>query len=860
MNTKLACLYRLLAGGILAVLMLTAAAQDKSTLSVAWSSQPAFFPLVSKAQTTAIYIEPGAEKVVSIAAHALQQDIHEITGVTLPLEAKPAGNTAAVIIGTIGKKGLIDALSSQGKLATAAIAGKWESYTLAVINNPLPGIPRALVIAGSDTRGTAFGVFELCRLIGVSPFTWWADVHPAPHSEIYVSPGQLLQGPPAVKYRGIFLNDEDWGLQPWAAHKMDTAVKDIGPHTYARIFELLLRLKANYIWPAMHPCTKAFYYYPDNPRLASEYSIVVGSSHCEPMLRNNVFEWAENYTHEYGSAPGEWRYDRNKTQIYNYWKDRVQQSGHYESVYTVGMRGIHDGSMPGPASMPEKVKLMQEIISDQRQLLGNGTGKPPQDIPQIFCPYKEVLNVYRNGLSLPDDVTIVWADDNHGYIRQLSNEQEQHRSGRSGVYYHLSYWGAPQDYLWLSSVSPTLMSYEMTKAYHYGADRLWVFNVGDIKPAEMELEFAMDLAWDPDKWPPTKVTVYIHDWAARTFGSQYADDITRIKEEYYVLAQSGKPEHINNISFSNEEADRRLSRYRRIAEQAETLYSRMPDKLKDAFFELVLYPVEGARRMNEKILYARLSLQLAAAGRQEALLCAQKAQEAFATIQQLTARYNDSTAGGKWSGIMSWHPRNQPVFNMPSVATQKMIDSAKAAGITTPPVKTHPRAVGGDRRLAGRLSLPITIPAFTALLEMEHVDTCFRSIPGLGADGNGMTIFPFIPAGDAGSTNADTILANKHWLEYSVDLNPGTFTLLVKCLPAQSVSSNGRLRYAVSINGEAPQLVNIHTESESRAWKENVLRGFALGKSVHTTATAGPATIRLYFLDPGLVINQLEID
>jgi hypothetical protein len=580
------------------------------------------------------------------------------------------------------------------------------------------------------------------------------------------------------------------------------------------------------------------------------------------MLRNNVFEWAENYAHEYGSPPGEWRYDHNKTQIYNYWKDRVQQSSHYESVYTVGMRGIHDGSMPGPAAMPEKVKLMQDIIGDQRRLLNNGTGKPPQDIPQIFCPYKEVLNVYRNGLSLPDDVTIVWADDNHGYIRQLSSEQEQKRSGRSGVYYHLSYWGAPQDYLWLSSVSPSLVSYEMTRAYQYGADRLWVFNVGDIKPAEMNIEFAMDLAWDVNKWPPAKVSAWIRNWAARSFGYQYADDITRIEEAYYLLAQSGKPEHINSIRFTDAEANRRLSQYQAIAAQAETLYNQMPDRLKDPFYELILYPVEGARRMNEKILYAQLSLQLAGAGAQEALLCAQKAQEAFTAIQQLTARYNDSTAGGKWSGIISWRPRNQAVFNMPPVATQKMIDSAKAAGISVRPAKTVPVSAGAasvpaeeaPRPIAKR-HLPGVVPAGLALLKMDRPDTFLRTIPGLGAGGNGVTVLPFSAA-----ESSDTALAGRHWLEYSAQLSAGVHTLSVKCLPTQSTGSKGLLRYAVSVNGDAPQIVNIHTESESRAWKENVLRGFALGKSVHTVNASGPATIRIYFLDPGLVINELEIN
>ena len=850
MYIKLASVSKLLVACALIASTLPVSAQEGTPLSVSYSPQPLFFPLAGSHQTADIYVEAGAAKVVSIAAAALQHDIKDITGTSPAIQDElPVGTAPAmIIIGTLGHGGWADLLSRQGKLHTASITNKWESFTISIINNPFPRIPQALVIAGSDARGTAFGVFELCRMIGVSPFTWWADVHPAPHKEIYISPGQLLQGPPSVKYRGIFLNDEDWGLQPWAAHKMDTDVKDIGPHTYTRIFELLLRLKANYIWPAMHPCTKAFYYYPDNPRLANDYGIVVGSSHCEPMLRNNVFEWAENYTHEYGSAPGEWRYDHNKTQIYNYWKDRVQQSSHYESVYTVGMRGIHDGSMPGPSAMPEKVKLMQEIIGDQRRLLGNGTGKSPQEVPQIFCPYKEVLNVYRNGLSLPDDVTIVWADDNHGYIRQLSNEQEQKRSGRSGVYYHLSYWGAPQDYLWLSSISPSLISYEMSKAYAYGADRVWIFNVGDIKPAEMEIEFAMDLAWNVQRCPPAAASDWIRKWAARTFGEPYANDITHIKEIYYRLAQTGKPEHLNSIHFTGEEANSRLVLYQEIAADAEALYSRLPERLRNAYFELILYPVEGARYMNEKILYAQKSRWMGPAGMQEALNYAHKSQTAFKAIQQLTDRYNDSIAGGRWQGIMSWHPRNQAVFNMSPVATQAMIDSANAVGpsptdsttfiVPLPKISSIPAKYYGQKK---------DIPGSSVCL-----------IPGLGAGGNGVTIFPF--AATANSDTIDTSLTNKPWLEYELNLSAGPLTLLVKCLPTESVTAKGLLRYAVSVNGDKPQIVNIHTESESRAWKENVLRGFALGKSVHKVAATGAATISIYFLDPGLVINELQIE
>ena len=385
----------------------------------------------------------------------------------------------------------------------------------------------------------------------------------------------------------------------------------------------------------------------------------------------------------------------------------------------------------------------------------------------------------------------------------------------------------------------------MTKAYHYGADRLWVFNVGDIKPAEMEIEFAMDLAWNVDKWPPAKVGTYIHDWATRTFGAEFADTITRIKEQYYLLAQSGKPEHINSVRYTDAQADARLAQYQDITVKAVELYRQIPARLKDAYYELIFYPVASAYSMNQKILNAQKSLQLAAEGDEDASTYAKRANKAYRTIQLLTDRYNDSIAGGKWLGIMSWHPRDQAVFKMPPVATQQMIDSAKAARNAHPPMSgVGPPTV----RVA-----PVIIPASAATHQKENAS--FQTIPGLGAGGNGMTVFPFTAA----ESTTDTAFSAHPWLEYSTSLAPGAHTLLVKCLPTQSISSKGLLRYAVSINNEPPLIVNIHTESESKAWKENVLRGFAQGKSTHTT-TAGMATIRIYFLDPGLVINELEID
>jgi len=825
-------------------------AQNKSNFILRNNTENRAFPLVQNETASPLITDTADADVVTIAAQALSGDINDITGAR-PNIAHELGNqtSQAVIIGTLGKSSLIDQLIDQGKFNADSIRGQWETFKIGVVDHPFEGLNQALVIAGSDRRGTAYGAFELSRRIGVSPWTWWADVHPKPAKTLFVSHESIIVGPPSVKYRGVFLNDEDWGLQPWAAKNMDTDLQDIGPKTYAHIFELLLRLKANFIWPAMHPSTKAFWYYKQNPKMADKYAIVVGSSHAEPMLRNNVFEWRENFKNEYGKEHGEWRYDTNKKQIYRYWKDRVKEAAPYECIYTIGMRGVHDSGMPGPKSKQKKIELLEQVIKDQRGMLAKYHDKPVDQVPQIFCPYKEVLDLYRGGLQLPDDATIVWADDNFGYIRQLSNPREQQRSGKSGVYYHFSYWGTPHDYLWLSTISPALVSYEMTKAYKYGARRLWIFNVGDIKPAEMDISFAMDLAWDVDQWTPADAQSYTQHWAEETFGRKYASTIAETKNTYYQLAQAGKPEHLGRIAFDSTEAAQRLTTYQHIQEEAEALYPKIPGRLKDAYFELVLYPVKGASLMNQKILYARKSIRLAHAGNPKALTYARKAREAFAEIKTITETYDKQIAGGKWDGIMSWHPRDLDVFFMPPVATQAMLDRAQKS--------QHSFSSDHGQLVGDPISQPhTTISASDFIHKQASAKGSIKVIPGLGIDGEGVTVMPFT----APSVSSDAV-RKAPYVEYQTSLTPGSHTLYVKCLPTHHITANRGLRYAISVNSNKPQVVNMQTKSKTRTWDANVLRGYSLGKTEIDIPKNAPkhTAIRVYLLDPGLVLDQIEV-
>ncbi|WP_205943466.1 glycosyl hydrolase 115 family protein [Pedobacter polaris] len=811
------------------------AQEKKATIRITEKNIPLSFPIVENGKSSSVYIDEKDAEVVGIAAEAFKNDIYLLTNVTPKIfKNTPVLSTYPIIVGTIGKSYYIDQLIKTGKINKNTLVGKWETFSISVVENPAKGVKRALIIAGSDRRGTAFGVFELSRMLGVSPLNWWADVKPAHKNALYVTTGQSLIGPPSVKYRGIFINDEDWGIQPWAAKNMDTDVKDMGPKTYAKIFELLLRLKANYIWPAMHPSTKAFFYYKENPKVADKYAIVLGGSHCEPMLRNNVFEWAENFEHEYGKKPGEWRYDLNKNEMATYWTDRVLEAKNYEAVYTVGMRGIHDGSMPGPKDKNEKVRLLGEVIKDQRLMLdATNLTQPVNTIPQIFCPYKEVLSLYQAGLDLPDDVTIVWADDNHGYIRQLSNAQEQKRAGGSGVYYHISYWGAPHDYLWLSSISPSLISYELTKAYQYKADRLWVINVGDIKPAEMETQFAMDLAWDVNKWRPENAHNYAESWAAETFGQEFAKPIAEIKAIYYRLAHEAKPEHMGSVSFTDQQANERLAAYAAIYKNAVALNEKIPPRLKDAYFELILYPVQGAYLMNQKILYAKKSFLYADRGDKQGLVYAQKAKDAFEEIKTITVKYNKEIAGGKWDGIMDYRPRKLPVFDMPKVATS-IAETVKNE------VKSENKQV---------------ISATTFVQRFAPKGTMLQTIKGLGVSGKGISVFPlnFVPT-------KDNEFEKAAFLTYNVNFKTtGEHQIEVKCLPTQRVSATGKVRYAIGVGNEKPQIINISPAAENDIWKKNVLQGFASGITKHQITKVGNSVVKIYLLDPGIVINQLEI-
>jgi hypothetical protein len=624
------------------------------------------FKLVYDRQAADIYVDENEYKVAKIAASDFVDDVERVTGQRPQLKHSiDKLSQHAVLIGTIGQSTIVDKLVKAGKIDVRDVEGQWETFIQTVVSGPLPGVEKALVIAGSDRRGTAYGVYDLSEKTGVSPWYWWSDVTPVKKESLVIRDGTYKQGPPSVKYRGIFINDEMWGIRPWASKTFAPEEgMGLGPTTYKRIFELLLRLKANYIWPAMHGGTRPFNFYPLNKVAADDYAIVMGSSHIEPMLRNNMggSEWDS-----VGCGP--WNYFSNRDNIYQYWKDRVRTNGMYENVYTVGMRGQDDQAMEGGDTLSEKIGILEKVFADQRTILREEVNPDITKVPQVFVMYTEVLGFYNEGLKVPDDVIMCWPEDNFGYIRQLPVAKEQTRSGGSGVYYHIQWLtGATPAYPWLNTTPPGLIWEEMSKAYDYNARQLWVLNVGDIKPGEIGMEFFLRLGWDVESRNYNNIRSFLVSFGQRYFGSSYAEQIADIMEKYYQLGYARRPEHLVQYSHNtglqiswfstvnyNDEAERRIEEYDRIAQQAETIYQQLPTELKDAFFQLVLYPVKCCSLMNQKIIYADKSAKYAEQGRASAALYAQKARQAAEEIDAMTDRYNRGLvlAGDKWDHFMS---------------------------------------------------------------------------------------------------------------------------------------------------------------------------------------------------------------
>ena len=682
------------------------------------------FPIYTSGDRARILYDSKDAKVVSIASELLAEDIERVVSSQPEIHTKiPKGTAPLIVIGTLGQSRWIDVLEKEGKINVSNIRGKWETFAHLSVDNPFGNNQKALIIVGSDRRGTAYGVFELSKAIGVSPWYWWADVPVKKKKELTYDVSNATVGPPSVQYRGIFINDEDWGLKPWAAKTFESELGDIGPKTYAKVFELMLRLKANYLWPAMHECTGAFNAYADNKKVADDYGIVMGSSHCEPVLFNNATEWDEK-------TMGEWDYHANREGVYKILNQRVKENSPYENVYTLGMRGIHDHEMKGNLPLEQQIEVVEEAIADQRKMIAEHTQKSVEEVPQIFVPYAEVLHLYDNGLEIPEDVTLMWVDDNYGYVRRLSDPLERKRKGGAGVYYHVSYLGNPVTNLWLNSANPMLMWSELRKSYDYGAQKVWVVNVGDIKPAEYGAQFFLDLAWDIDCVDANTVFDHQDQFYKTVFPD--TDGVSDLMKQFYTLNFSRKPEfmgwneqcarngwigeHDGEFSFTAyREAERRLNSYANIAKQAKRLYQDISDDKKASFYQLIYYPVVGANYMNRKYLLSQKNRWYA---RQKRAATNRLYKESLAYVDSLnllTQEYNDQL-DGKWKHIM-WVKRlwgdtaKQDLPRFEKIELQKKSEM----GI----------AVEGMETVKGSF-LPLHLPTFSGLYKDTYRFTIYN--------------------------------------------------------------------------------------------------------------------------------------
>ena len=758
-------------------------------------------------------------KQVLRAINDLRIDIERVTGAGKDGVRKEGGQ---IVVGTYGSK-TIEKLIAKGLLKEQDLMGKWESYVITVTNESEP----RLVIAGSDKRGTIYGIYEVSQRIGVTPWYWWADVPVRQNPQATIDCDYYASGEPTVRYRGIFINDEDWGLKPWAASNYERELGDIGPKTYARVCELLLRLKANMLAPAMHSCTGAFYSHPQSKVVCDSFGIIITTSHCEPLLLNNAAstEWDQ-------LRDGDWNYKTNRETILQKWDDRLSAASKYENIYTTAMRGLHDAGLQGNLPLEERVPLITKVIDDQRQLLEKHIGRQASEIPQIFVPYKETMDIYENGLQVPDDITLVWVDDNYGYMKRVSNPEEQQRKGRAGVYYHLSYLGAPHDYLWLNTTPPVLMYEELKKAYDCGADHYWLLNVGDIKPMELGIQTFMDMAWNIHAFDFDTVNRYQANLLTRLFLCNHK--VQSLLDTYYRLAWSRKPEFMGwefewddeahtglkptEYSFQNYgEAQHRLADYRHISDEAERLSDGSA-----AWFEMVQFPMQAAYQMNRKFLMAQLNHELLAQGRKaEANWAAHQSQIAYDSINTLNRRYN-SLLDGKWRGMMALAPGWCALY-------QKMPDVAFSEGAGMTPVNLLPV----DEPLQGCQVLNLT--------QFASKSDDARLVRGLGYDWLVMQLGSATYGFDAVDVD-------------SVDV----FFYTVPFWPLYAGTSNC---VSVTVDGSQPQTFENKFKEYDRNWKDQVMRNgapcrlrFAVDRSKRSH------TVTFQALDPGQMLQKVIID
>jgi hypothetical protein len=777
-----------------------------------------------------IRVDPADWPGVARAAGDLHSDLAAVFG-----KAMAPGRT--ILVGTLGKSPAIDKLAAEGRIDVSGVRGQWEAYDIETVGD-------MLVIAGSDKRGTIYGLYEISEQMGVSPWTWWADVPVAHKDALYVAAGRHYGKPPAVKYRGIFLNDEAPALSGWAKERYGT----LDHRFYERVFELILRLRGNFLWPAMWG--NAFNEDdPLNPKIADDYGIVMSTSHHEPMLRAQQ-EWKRH-----GSGP--WNYAANGEVLRQFWTDGIRRNKDYESIVTIGMRG--DGDMPMTADeQSADTALLEKIVADQRTILAREAPK----LPQVWALYKEVQTYYEKGMRVPDDVTLLWSDDNWGDIRRLPTPEEHARPGGAGIYYHFDYVGDPRNYKWINTNQISKVDEQMSLAWRYGADRIWVVNVGDLKPMEFPIEFFLTMARDPDRWPAESVGEFTLAWAAREFGPDHAAEIADIVTRRDRLVARRKPELLAPDTFSltaYHEADRVVADYEALEQAADRIGKSLTADRQDAWFELVEHPLKAAAIVTKLYVAVGKNHLYAAQGNALANRYAAEARALFAADRALGDRYNHQLAGGKWNHMMDQTHIGYTGWQQPDADFMPELRKVALPGIAAKPVERRGkvRAVKPDKEDPSAFVESdgyVSIEAEHYSAKSDAPDASWHKLPDYGRTLSAMEPYPVTAASREAGPGSPR-------LDYRMFLaSPGEVTVQAICGPSLDFVPGRGLRYAISFDDEAPQIVDIVADHSRPAWEKSVSDNARIGLSHHKLAGTGYHTLKVWMVDSGLALEKLVVD
>ena len=783
------------------------------------------FALVSQGDPATIQVDKEDWPGVARATGDLRRDLALVGG---PVSGSVSGRR--VLVGTLGKSPTIDRLVSQGKLDVSAIRGKWEASVVQVVGD-------TLVVAGADKRGTIYALYDLSESAGVSPWVWWADVPVKRHANVYVA-GRTVAKSPVVRYRGIFLNDEEPGLGGWARGMFG----GLNAKMYAHVFELLLRLRANYLWPAMWG--KAFSEDDrENPRLADEYGIVMGTSHVEPMMRADV-EW-----NRLGYTEKRWNYATNPKDLEKFWTDGVVRNKPYENVVTLAMRGKVDT----PMSETANIALLERIVAKQREILAQNVNPDVTGIPQLWCLYKEVQEYYEKGMRVPDDVTLLWSDDNWGNLRRLPTPAERARKGGAGVYYHFDYVGGPRNYKWIDTNPIPKIWEQMNLAHRYGADRVWIVNVGDLKPMEFPMEFFLTMARDPEAIRKEDLQRYTERWAAREFGPEHAREIAAIMSETKRINGRRKPELVSPGTYSVEsygEADRVVGEFHALLARAESVGRDLPPEAQTAYYQLVLHPIQAPGVVTEMYAAAAKNALYARANDPRANVEAQRVRELFARDKAITAEYH-ALEGGKWNHFMDQTHIGYTSWQQPDTNVMPKVVEV-VGGEPSPPLQVALLGEGAGGKGFIESDGVVAIEAEHTSRRVAANSVHWETIPGYGRTLSAVEPFP------VGFKPFEGVKGAR--LEYDLTtLTDAKATLETLVAPSLAFQPGHGLRIALTFDDERPQVVDVATPYLSREWERAVSDAVHKVRTRHTLK-AGRHVLKLWAIDPGVVIERFHLD